>query len=110
MTPQVGDKVVISSLHSKRIDTIIKVTKTQVTTASGVRFVIKTSRAVGDTGRWYRRYFQVVSPAQADELSREWEEAARKAELVSKLRKYDWATRNIDTLENIVSILDAAAK
>lgn len=107
MNPQVGDKVVISSLHSKHIDTITKVTKTQVTVASGIRFVIKTGQAVGDTGRWYRRYFQVVSPARAEELKREWDEAARKAELVRKLNSYDWSARHVNSLEKVVALLES---
>lgn len=107
MIPQVGDKVVISSYYKKSIDTVAKVTKTQMTTASGIRFGLKTGRAVGDASRMYRRYFHVISPAEADELKREWDEAARKAELVNKLSRYRWQDRHVDSLEKVVALLES---
>ena len=106
MTPQVGDKVVISNEYGKRIETIIKVTKTQITVASGLRFVINTCRAVGDTGKWNRRYFYAITPADADRLSQEWEEDKQKAERVRYLRKYDWETSELGTLNKVIDILD----
>lgn len=107
MTPQVGDKVVISGHYKKSIETVAKVTKTQMTTNSGLRFVLKTSRAVGDASRMYRRYFHVVSPAEADELKREWDEAARKSELVRKLSNYNWASLHVNSLEKVVALLES---
>jgi len=106
MTPQVGDKVVISSAYSKRLDTITKVTKTQVTVSDGLRFVIRTGRAVGDNSSWNRRYFHVVTPLVAEDLRQSWEEDKQKAERVRYLSKYEWETRELGTLNKVLDILD----
>lgn len=106
MTPQVGDKVVIAgSMRSHRIDTITKVTKTQVTVSDGTRFLLNNSRNVGAT-QWNRYYFSVISPEKAAELEREWAEEERKSDLVRELRGYAWQHRNISTLEAVVKILE----
>jgi hypothetical protein len=103
--PQVGDKVVIAgSLRSKRIDTITKVTKTQVTVSSGQRFLLNSSRNVGAT-QWNRYYYSVVSPEKAAELEREWADAERKADLSRALRNYHWPELGLGTLEAVVKIL-----
>lgn len=106
MTPQVGDYVYISGLHmSERIDTITKVTKTQVKVASGTRFSINTTRSIGSGSRWQRCYFTVITPEKAEALKREWQETQDKARLVKKLRDFRWQDESLENLQRLTALM-----
>jgi hypothetical protein len=105
---QVGDSVHVTGgcwgSREPRIGTVIKVTPTQVTIDGGKRFTKSFGRSIG-THYYSRTYIQPVEPDKAAKLKEEYETDRLTIELVHKLNNYRWKDAPLDTLKQVVAII-----
>lgn len=97
---EVGDKVIISYGLDRKIDTVARLTKTQIVLENGDRYNRTSGRLVGKSS-WCGSRIREASEEELANLEKE----LLKKKLVWYLRSYDWERVDVDLLWKVVQLM-----
>lgn len=110
----VGDPVIVEHrIYSDDIryerSTITRVAKTQITTATGQRFLKKNGREVGQSEPWQRGarlcLYTDTAWAEAERRMREWQQLEAERVLRWQLTQQDWKRMDIEKCVKVAKAL-----
>lgn len=109
---RIGDKVYGRAGwdHTKIVvNTVTAETKTTLTLDSGVRLSRTTGKRLGDANAYFSRDYHMYTPAAAELLKQEADEAAASKRLADKLRTVQGRIANLHVSQVTHEMLDAIA-
>ena len=95
-----GDRVIVSGRMTQSVDTVARITKTQIVMSSGNRFNRSTGRFIGGD-RWTFFHLSEATTENLEAIARDRE----KKDLVRKLNGMNWNGFTLEQLRYIVSAL-----
>jgi hypothetical protein len=99
---KVGDLVIFDGFSFKRIERVVKLTKTQITTNKG-RYNKRNGHPIGGGGGYHSGYICAADEAELKKVHGEI--LHRRA--ASKLANTDWKKFPLETLQKVVEIVDS---